>query len=231
MSTIKLLASLQAIDLELDSDRRKFAENKQAMQPSPELKRQAALVKEAEASLEHWRKERRLRDEKVEALAKKIGGSEKKLYGGGIRDPREQVAMQQNIEALKRHQETLEEAALEALLEQEEAEQALVSAQRRFEEMKKAWSEKKASLEKEQERLVQHARILKAKREQLVATLSPADVAQYESMRKKHGGVAIARLEGRNCGGCGASLPTAVVQKVREEQAIRCPICGRLLYD
>jgi len=97
--------------------------------------------------------------------------------------------------------------------------------------MKKAWSEKKASLEKEQERLVQHARILKAKREQLVATLSPADVAQYESMRKKHGGVAIARLEGRNCGGCGASLPTAVVQKVREEQAIRCPICGRLLYD
>ncbi len=231
MSTIKLLASLQAIDLELDSDRRKFAENKQAMQPSPELKRQAALVKKAEAKLEHWRKERLLRDEKVEEHAKKIAGLEEKLYGGDIRDPREQVAMQQNIEALKRHQETLEESALEALLEQEEAEQTLVSVRTTFEEMKKIWIEKKTALEQEQERLVQHARILKSKREKIVGALPSSDVEKYEAMRKKLGGVALARLEGHTCGGCGASLPTAVVQKVREGRAVKCPICGRLLYD
>ncbi len=231
MENIKLLASLQAIDLELDSDRRQFAENKRAMQPSPELKRQAGQVKEAEAQLEHWRKLRRERDAKVDELVGKIATLEKQLYGGSIKDAREQVAMQHNIEALKRHLETLEESALEALMEQEEAEKRLIETRETFEGMKTEWATKKAELEQQQQLLVEHARALKTKRARIVATLPAADVKRYETMRQRMGGVVIARLEGRNCGGCGASLPTAVVQKVREGQTVKCPICDRWLID
>lgn len=231
MQTIKLLAILQTIDLELDADRRQFAENKQAMQPSPELQEKAKQVKEAEARLASWRKERRERDEKAAELSDKIASLEKQLYGGRIKDVREQVAMQQNVESLKRHLATLEESALEALLEQEEAERILTEEKQTFTVMKQAWLERKATLEKEQETLVEHARGLKAKRGQVVATLPAADVKRYEAMRKKLGGLAVAKLNGRSCGGCGASLPTAVVQKVHEGQQVKCPICSRLLYD
>ncbi len=231
MQTIKLLATLQTIDLKLDSDRRQFAENKQAMQPSPQLQEKAKQVKLAEARLAHWRKERRERDEKAAELSNKITTLEKQLYGGRIKDVREQVAMQQNVESLKRHLATLEESALEALLEQEEAENVLAKEKQTFVSMKQAWLEKKATLEKEQEALVEHARGLKSKREQVVATLPAADVKRYEAMRKKLGGLAVAKLNARSCGGCGASLPTAVVQKVHEGQTVKCPICGRLLYD
>ena len=231
MQNIKLLASLQAIDLELDSDRRQFAENKRAMQPSNELKRQAKAVKEAETRLEHWRKLRRERDAKVEELADKIATLEKQLFGGGIKDAREQVAMQRNIEALKRHLETLEESALEALLEQEDAEKQLIATRETFESMKTAWTTRKAELEQQQQKLVEHARALKARRARVIAALPAADVERYEALRQRKGGVAIARLEGRNCGGCGASLPTAIVQKVREGQTVKCPICDRWLID
>jgi predicted nucleic acid-binding Zn-ribbon protein len=231
MQTIKLLTSLQTIDLALDADRRTFAENKQAMQPSPELQEKAKQVREAEARLAHWRKERRERDEKAAELSAKITGLEKQLYGGRIKDVREQVAMQQNVEALKRHFATLEESSLEAMLEQEEAEKSAVEAQETFAAMKQAWFDRKAALEKEQQALVKHARGLKAKREQVVAALPEAEVTRYEAVRKKLGGLAVVKLQDRSCGGCGASLPTAMVQKVHEGQMVKCPICGRLLHD
>lgn len=231
MQTIKLLTSLQTIDLALDADRRAFAENKQAMQPSPELQKQAKRVKETEARLAHWRKERRGRDEKMAELSAKITGLEKQLYGGRIKDVREQVAMQQNVEALKRHLATLEESSLEAMLEQEEAEKNAAEAQETFAAMKQAWLDRKAALEKEQQALVEHARGLKAKREQVVTALPESEVKRYEALRKKLGGLAVVKLQGRSCGGCGASLPTAVVQKVHEGQMVKCPICGRLIHD
>ena len=231
MQTIKLLTSLQTIDLALDADRRTFAENKQAMQPSPELQEKAKQVREAEARLAHWRKERRERDKKAAELSAKITELEKQLYGGRIKDVREQVAMQQNVEALKRHFATLEESSLEAMLEQEEAEKSAVEAQETFAAMKQAWFDRKAALEKEQQALVKHARGLKAKREQVVAALPEAEVTRYEAVRKKLGGLAVVKLQDRSCGGCGASLPTAMVQKVHEGQMVKCPICGRLLHD
>jgi len=231
MQSIKLLATLQQIDLELDVDRRQFAANKEAMQPFPELQQQARRVKQLQAQVEKWRKERRQRDEKVAEQTAKISSLEQQLYGGRIKDVREQVAMQQNIEAQKRHLGTLEDAALEAMLEQEEAEKTLIAERAAFDAMKKKWEVHKDALEKEQEAIIKHARALKARRETIVAALPSDEVAHYERLRKKLGGLAIARLEGRNCGGCGASLPTSVVQKVHEGQSVKCPICGRLLYD
>ena len=231
MKRIKLFTALQETDSALDADRKQFADNKVAMQPSAALQALAKQVKTITGQVAHWRKERGQRDAEVAKLTAKIAGLEKKLYGGHIKDAREQVAMQQNIESLKRHLGTLEEAALEAMLELEDAENRLKETQGQFSEQKAAWQALKAKLEKEQEALVIHAKKLKAKRAQVIAAMSDADVTRYEALRKKMGGLAVVKLQGRSCGGCGASLPTFLVQKVHEDQMATCPICGRLLHD
>jgi predicted nucleic acid-binding Zn-ribbon protein len=231
MENIKLLATLQQIDLELDADRRKFAENKEAMAPPASLRKRAAEVKEAEAQVAHWQKERRLRDEEVAAQQAKIEEEETRLYSGRIKDPREQIALQQHVEALKRHLETLEERALEAMLELEQSQERLKKLSQAFEEEKSAWMEKRAALEKEQQAIVEHARSLKARRETVVKHLTAAELNRYETLRAKRGGIAIVALNGRSCGGCGASLPTSVVQQVQAGEIVTCPICGRLLYS
>lgn len=230
MQTLKLLATLQQIDLELDADRRKFAENKEAMNPPAALRKLAREVKEAEAQVEARRKARRERDEAVSVQQAKIEEEEKRLYSGRIKDPREQIALQQHVESLKRHLQTLEDQALEAMMALEQSEQRLSELREAFERDKAAWMEKKAALEKEQQAIVEHARGLKARRETVTKHIPDAELKRYEAMRKKLGGVAVVPLKGRNCGGCGASLPTSVVQRVQAGEMVKCPICGRFLY-
>jgi len=231
MQSIKLFTTLQEIDSALDADRKQFADNKAAMQPSAALQELARQVKTLSGQVAHWRKERRERDAEVSALTAKIAGLEKNLYGGRIKDAREQVAMQQNVESLKRHLATLEEASLEAMLKLEDAEKRLEETQAQFSQQKEAWQAHKTQLEQEQEALVAHAKKLKARRAQVVATMSAADVSRYEALRKRMGGLAVVKIQGQSCGGCGASLPTFLVQKIHEGKIATCPICGRMLYD
>ncbi len=231
MRTIKLLATIQKIDLELDADRRKFSENKQAMAPTETLKKLATEVKEAEAKVTYWQKERRARDAAITEQSQKIQVEEKALYSGRVKDPREQLAMQQHVESLKRHLETLEERALEAMIALEQSQKTLEQLKKTFETQKAEWLRKRTDLEKEQEAIVAHARALKMRRESVLKQLDPREIERYERMRKKLGGLAVVKLSNRSCGGCGASLPTSVVQQVRSGEMVQCPICGRLLYD
>jgi len=231
MNTIKLLATLQQIDLELDADRRTFAENKEAMAPPEALKNLAAEVKAAEAQVERWRKERKNWEEAAAAQQAKIKEEETRLYSGRIKDPREQIALQQHVESLKRHLGTLEERTLEAMMTLEKSQETLQRLRETFEAQKADWMSQRAALEKAQEAIVAHARALKAKREIIAKQLPASDLKRYDAMRKKLGGLAVAPLNGRNCGGCGASLPTSVVQQVHAGEMVACPICGRLLHD
>ncbi len=228
MNNVQLLATLQRIDSALDADRRQFAANKEAMNPSPELKQLAARVKALEYQVEALEKERRQRDDEVADQVAKIKAEETRLYNGSIRDPREQIAVQQHIESMKRHLATLEERVLEILMRLEEHQAQLAQVRSRFEEEKAAWVERRAQLEKEQEALVAHARQLKAKRETVVEHIDPADLTWYETKRQKLG-VVVVSMQGRTCGGCGASLPTSVVQRVQAGEKVTCPVCGRLL--
>jgi predicted nucleic acid-binding Zn-ribbon protein len=61
----------------------------------------------------------------------------------------------------------------------------------------------------------------------------PADlVARYESTRPAFGGVAIARLNGRQCEGCHLDISAAEIDALKatpHDQLPECPQCGRLL--
>ena len=231
MQTIKQLVSLQELDLALDADRRKFEANKGAMAVPAALKTLQKKVEKANVTVAQLQKERRQQDEAVAELTAKIKTQEETLYGGSVKEPREQVALQQNIESLKRHLAKLEEEALEIMAALEGAETEQKALQETFKKEVTAFKEKRVHLEEAQEQLVKHARTLKVRREKLIAAIPQPEFVRYETLRKKTGGVAIAKLNGKSCGACGASLPTTIVQKARSGQLITCPLCGRLLHN
>ena len=231
MRVIDQLAALQTIDTELDADRKRYAEIQAALKPPASLQQAQAAYDEASARLKHWQKERRQCETATADQNAKIQTQEKRLYGGNVKDPREQVALQQNVEALKRHLGTLEEAELEAILEMEQAEGDVVGTGTTLENEQTAWARQEATLQQEREALILHARQLKAQRETAAAELPAATRKQYETLRQKLGGVAVARLQGAGCGGCGAALPTALRQQTHSSELIVCPICGRMLVD
>ena len=61
----------------------------------------------------------------------------------------------------------------------------------------------------------------------------PADLlAEYEQLRTRPGGVAVARLTGTQCGGCHLTLSAVEVARLRKlppDALAHCEECGRLL--
>ncbi|MCP4212544.1 MAG: hypothetical protein GY764_13860 [Halieaceae bacterium] len=229
MRPIIQLAALQAIDTDLDADRKRYAEIQAELQPPSSLSQAQTARNEAAALVEQWRKEQQQRERAVADQSTKVQTQEKQLYSGRVKDPRELVAMQQNVEALKRHLETLEEAELEAILEAEQAESDLAEAEVSLTEEQAAWASTEAGLQQERQSLILRARKRKAQRDTAAADLPPADLKRYEALRERSGGVAVAPLQGAGCGGCGAALPTATRQQVHGDQIVTCPICKRML--
>ncbi len=231
MRVIDQIAALQVIDSKLDADRRRYAEIQAALQPPESLQAAESARDETMARLEHWRGEQGQREVTVVDQKARIQAQEKQLYSGRVKDPREQVALSNNVESLKKHLDTLEEAELEAILEVEQSESDLVGAETKLNEDHTVWTKKEAELQQERQALIAHARQLKGQREQAVNRVQPAMLKRYETLRKKLGGVAVAAVKGANCGGCGATLPTALRQQVHGGDVLACPICGRMLVD
>lgn len=230
MRPIEQLAALQAIDSTLDADRHRYVEIQGALHEPASLAAARTGREEAAAQLHHWRRERQQREIAVSDQQTRIQAQEKQLYGNRVKDAREQVALQQNVEMLKRQLTRLEEAALDSILELEQAEVALVHAENLLAAETATWQKGQTALQSERETLITRARHTKAQRDTSAARLAPDLLKRYETLRQKHGGIAVSKIQGSNCGVCGAAVPTSVRQQAHGEALAPCPICGRLLY-
>lgn len=230
MRSIDQLAALQTIDTALDADRHRYTALQAALQEPEALRAGRTARDQAAAQLDHWRRERQQRENAVVDQQERLKAQEKQLYGSKVKDAREQVALQQNVEMLKRQLGRLEEAAFEAILELEQAESNLQQAEASLRQLQTAWHEQENELQTERAALIISARQTKSQRDATVGKLAPDLLKRYETLRQKHNGLAVARVQAGNCGGCGASLPTAIRQQAHGEALTSCPICGRLLY-
>ncbi len=229
MRPIDQLAALQAIDSQLDAERHRYAEIQAALQEPESLRQARETRSQAQVQWEHWQRERKLRETAVSDQQARIKAQEDQLYKGKGKDPREQVALQKNVESLKRHLRGLEDEVLEAMVEGERWQGKLAQAEASLEAADAAWQQTQAGLQSERQALVGRARQTKAQRDTAAAQLDTALLQRYEGLRQKRSGVAVAHLQGGNCGGCGGAIPTAVRQQAHGDALIACPLCGRLL--
>jgi uncharacterized protein len=141
-------------------------------------------------------------------------------------------ALQDDVASIRRRIGQLEDDELEImeLVEPVDAERAQLAGrreqldaqgQRMRAELAEATSELEAQLtEVEAERTVTAGDV-------------PADLwSEYDRLRARLGGVAIARLAGSACQGCHLALPAVEVDRIRKlplDEAVHCEECGRLL--
>ena len=177
------------------------------------------------------RDQQRLEDG-ISTLTDKAAQHDKALYSGSVTNPRELQAMQEEIAALKRRISQLEDQELE-LMEQIEPLDAdlvrLADEQGAGDEMavslRASIAEAEVSIDRE---LVQ----FRAERVELAGGVDPGLIAEYETLRTQGGGIGIARLAGRSCGGCHLGLSAVELdrlKKLADDEAAHCEECGRLL--
>jgi predicted nucleic acid-binding Zn-ribbon protein len=232
MSDVAELYALQELDLRADALTAAAAAAEAALGEPEAL--QAARVRVEERAAAVHDAERRLRELEfdVQSIAEKIVALEKKLYGGGIGNPKELADLQHDVESLQRRKRVLEDQTLEAMAALEEAQRALAEAQAALADAQASWEAEQAGHRETLQRAKAELAALQADRQARVQRIDPGLLSLYDTLRRTRGGRAVARIERATCGGCRISLPMNVQQRVRQPGSlIQCPSCERILYN
>jgi predicted nucleic acid-binding Zn-ribbon protein len=228
------LLTLQGIDTAIDQVRHRRATLPQRAQ----LVALAADVKSLDLSAAQLLVRRdeavgRLRtaEEDLAGTERRVKEVERRLYGGAVSASRELSAMAADIEQLQARASQLEELALERMDEAEPLEQGLAEMVARRAAMGVTRQELLAALSAAETELDGSLADLTAKREAAASAVPEGLVATYESLRRRLGGVGVARLVGAQCSGCHLAVPAVELDRVRHhpEDMAFCDQCGRIL--
>jgi uncharacterized protein len=194
-----------------------------------DLERKLAAVDDRLEKLR--RSQERLEDE-IASLRDKMAETDKRLYSGEITNPRELQALQEEVASIQRHIERLEDDELDVMeaTEPVDAERAQLAAEHdrcssEAERLTAELSEAEAAIEAE-------LASVSADRAAAAAEV-PEDLwDEYDRLRARLGGIAIARLSGSTCQGCHLALPAVEIDRIRRlplDEPVHCEECGRLL--
>lgn len=147
-----------------------------------------------------------------------------------IKTNREYKAILVEIDMVEKEISEFEEQVLTKMGEVEELE---IKAKASAAEVKRAQEE----IEKEKENLRQKQKALeeslegtRSERQTLVTFVDNILLSQYDRIRIRKGGLAVARVLDESCGACHVELPPQVVNEVIGGKIKACPSCSRLLY-
>ncbi len=177
------------------------------------------------------RSQQRLEDE-IASLTERANQAEKQLYSGAVSNPRELQALQDDVASIRRRIGQLEDDELEImeLIEPVDAERSELSGQR--DQLDADAQRLRAELAESESELAAELGEVRAEREAAAKAVPGELWAEYDELRSRLGGVAIARLAGTTCQGCHLALSAVEVDRIRKlslDEAAHCEECGRLL--
>ncbi len=231
MSRASSLYRLQQIDGILDRADERIEEINRILADDEEIRQKKKILEAKEKKFEAARKSHIKADDEVAAQRTKIEQTERTLYGGSVRNPKELQDRQQEAESLKRYLVTLEDRLLDAMIELDEAEKAFSAASDELTQTEASKTSMHQALIEEREQLSMEISRCEAEREAALADVTEDDLKLYESLRDRFAGMVIALAHDSSCSACGMELARSVHQEVHTgDTLIRCHQCGRILY-
>jgi len=231
MTRVRKLYELQLVDTQIARLEAALA----ALDDGTAMRAQVEQARTAEetARAELQARQSRLRDLELElqSTVGKANKVEQDLYSGRISNPKELRAMQEDVEAVGRQRQRIEDEMLglmeevERQLEQIRAlEAARQARERELDEHLEEYTTRQRALTAELE-------AARRQRDALAAEVDPDFLRRYERLRSRKDGLAVTAVNGSVCNACHMTVPEAVLNAARERDEIRtCEDCGRILY-
>jgi uncharacterized protein len=219
------------LDSQIDLHQSRLAEIEAELSRHPELDLAQADEAAVRAALETVRQAVRHAEEETRHQQQRIAETDKTLYGGGVRIPKELQDLQEEAASLRRYLSVLEERQLQTMMQSEDGEKSVSDAQSRREELERLRAEVESKLRAEQSARRGTLETLGIQRDAALSEISPEDLEKYSSVRRAKRGLAVTRMEGGSCAACGVAPSTSRVDSARSGQdIIQCGNCGRILY-
>jgi predicted nucleic acid-binding Zn-ribbon protein len=224
------LYHLQKLDSQIDATRQRLAEIEAQLSQNEAVRAAQAALAEAEETRQTWRT-RQIDLELARAqLKEEAEAIDKRLYSGKVHNPRELTDLQDKLAELRRRLESLEEPLLEAMYGVEDGTAAIEERQAALERVKQEQAQKLGELSQEQDDLSAQLAEQEAEATQIRTGVDAGHLAQYDRLRQRLRGIAIAALKGDECSLCGSQVISRVVQQARHGEVVTCPTCGRILH-
>lgn len=231
MSQTQQLYRLQDLDSKIDVAKRELAAVNAALGESEALQSAKAATTAAGEALRKVQTTQKDLELEVKSLSDKINGQEKLLYGGKAISAKEAANLQDEITSLKKWHVTREELLLETMLEAEEKAEALAQAQGQLETVEATWRADQADLIRRQAELQATIAAWREQRPTITSVIDPPFLAEYEALRPKKGGVAVAGVRDNTCQACAIMVSNNKVHQARAgDELFYCGTCGRILH-
>ena len=231
MVPIRQLYELQELDLEIDATRSRLTKVEGQLGEDPALVEAKAALPQERAALTELEKKQRAAEVELDDIRTEIAAQEKKLYDSSVRNPKELLSMQDDVNQHRGRQRAQEDRVLEVMEQVEKAKAELEAKSSEVAATERQWQEGQAQLSREQAALKDTQAGLEGKRATLASRIDPATLNLYEELRTAKQGRAVARVEQGRCLGCRINLPLPPIQRARAGQSlVHCTNCGRIIY-
>ncbi len=168
----------------------------------------------------------------VSTIEARIAELTRTLHSGAITVPRELQALQHEQESLRRRQDHLETEELEIMEELDPLTDEVAGLDARLEALAAEGERLADALTEAEIQLEEELTLVSRRREEAVGGVPDELLATYGDLRSRLGGVAVARLAGKVCGGCHLGLSAVEVDRIKKQPPgalVHCEECGRLL--
>lgn len=161
---------------------------------------------------------------------------EKRVRLNRIRNEREMLAGQREIELMREEKGTLEESALLLLEQIEHENEGLVQSQARLAELKVQHQQEVERTDSRIVALEHESRQQREERNGLIGSLDPSLQSRYERVFAKCGELAVVQVQQGTCQGCHMRLPPQLCNQLQSSQLQQsekiyyCPHCTRIIY-
>ena len=230
MSKAELLLDLQDIDSAIDRLNRRLTEIRAALHETDELIAARSALRAAVESVTQKRAHRKDLELADASLETRIKEADRRLYSGAVKNPKELLDLQNDIASSKKQKDTLDDQLFAAMVTLEEAEAGLNACSDTLLGVEAEWRASQGDLASELTQLEQELSARTAEQTEARAALSATDLAQYDQLRRRKGGVAVVEMEGSMCGACGVRVTAHILQQLSQaEHLARCGNCERIL--
>lgn len=225
------LFELQEIDLEIDAKREALSEVMGRLGQSEVLDQARLSLAGDEERLVELERSQREQEREVEDLRAKATASEKKLYGGTVKNPKELASLQEQVVNLQRKMRERDDKTLDIMAEVDTLQQKVSLKRGEVAKIEEDWRAEQASLSQQQAELGAALATLEQKGKDLAGKLDASSLELYQALRRKRHGRAVAKVEQGMCQGCRIALPMSELQRARlGQELVQCSSCERILY-
>ncbi len=232
---IDLLATLQEIDQQLQHKELQLQELRQQVsaissemeKTEQEAEAQQQRVQELESQHRDTEGQLKLEEEKIK---------EKRVRLNRIRNERELLATQREIELMREEKGTLEDKTLALLEKLEQEREGLTHNLARIEELKTHHQQEVSRVDTKISVLEKETLQERTEREGLVKSIDETLCSRYERIFAKCGGVAVVKIQDEACQGCHMRIPPHTCNQIQSsqlqqsEKIFYCPHCARIVY-